>query len=238
MRPALLYSGIVLTLIGLGIPAATAFQAAAAKQAPASDRHPITGRRYAGVMGMAGAEWLVRPERETEEQPDLALDLMNIKPGMQIADIGSGVGYMTLRMAKRVGPSGKIYGVDLQQGMLDKLNANARAANISNVETILGLPADPKLPDGKMDIVLMVDVYHEVSQPQEMLRKLRQAMKPDGRLILLEYRAEDPAIPINPEHKMTIEQVRREIEPEGFKLQMPVNEALPRQHLLILTKTK
>jgi cyclopropane fatty-acyl-phospholipid synthase-like methyltransferase len=233
-----MYLAIALTLLAAW-PAAYAYQAAPApaKQVDAN-HHPITGRKYAGVMGMSGAAWLVRPERIAEEQPDKALDLMNLKPGMQIADIGSGVGYMTLRMAKRVGPTGKIYGVDLQQGMLDKLKENAKAEKITNVETILGEPADPKLPAGKIDMVLMVDVYHEVSQPQEMIRKVRQALKADGRLILLEYRAEDPSIPINPEHKMTVEQVRAEIEPEGFKLQMPVNESLPRQHLLILTKTK
>lgn len=197
--------------------------------------HPVTGRKIAGVMGMSGAAWLVRPERIAEENPDGALDAMNLRPGMTIADLGSGVGYMTLRMAKRVGPTGKIYGVDLQPGMLAELVKNAKDNGISNVEPILGEPADPKLPAGQIDLILMVDVYHEVSQPQAMLRKIRQALKPDGRLVLLEYRAEDPSIPINPEHKMTVDQVRREIEPEGFRLLDPI-ETLPRQHLLILVK--
>jgi SAM-dependent methyltransferase len=213
---------------------ALGYQAAATKQA-VPGTHPITGRRIAGVMGMNGATWLVRPEREAEEHPDQALDAMNIKPGMTIADLGSGVGYMTLRMAKRVGPTGRLYGVDLQPGMLDKLRENAKAANITNVVPVLGEPADPKLPEGQIDMILMVDVYHEVSEPQAMLRKIRQALKPDGRLVLLEYRAEDPAIPINPDHKMTVEQVRAEIEPEGFRLLPPI-ETLPRQHLLILVK--
>ena len=197
--------------------------------------HPVTGRKIAGVMGMSGAAWMVRPERIAEENPDGALDAMNLRPGMTIADLGSGVGYMTLRMAKRVGPTGKIYGVDLQPGMLAELVKNAKDNGISNVEPILGEPADPKLPAGQIDLILMVDVYHEVSQPQAMLRKIRQALKPDGRLVLLEYRAEDPSIPINPEHKMTVDQVRREIEPEGFRLLDPI-ETLPRQHLLILVK--
>jgi ubiquinone/menaquinone biosynthesis C-methylase UbiE len=201
----------------------------------AQGTHPVTGRKIAGVMGMAGADWLVRPEREAEEKPDLALDGMGIKPGMKIADMGSGVGYMTLRMAKRVGPTGKIYGVDLQPGMLQKLRENAAKAGLMNIEPILSDVADPKLPANSVDMILMVDVYHEFSQPQAMIRKLRDALKPDGRLILLEYRAEDPAIPINPEHKMTVGQVKAEIEPEGFKLQTPI-ENLPRQHLLILTK--
>lgn len=202
----------------------------------AQGAHPVTGRKIAGVMGMAGADWLVRPEREAEEKPDLALDGMGIKPGMVIADMGSGVGYMTLRMAKRVGPKGKIYGVDLQPGMLQKLKENAAKAAVSNIEPILSTVDDPKLPANSVDMILMVDVYHEFSQPQAMIRKLREALKPDGRLILLEYRAEDPSIPINPDHKMTVAQVKAEIEPEGFKLEKPI-ENLPRQHLLILTKT-
>lgn len=218
---------IVAAITALGYQAAT-------RQAPFGT-HPITGRKIAGVMGMAGADWLVRPERVAEENPDGALDAMSIRPGMQIADLGAGVGYMTLRMAKRVGPSGKIYGVDLQPGMLAELQKNAKAAGLTNIEPILGEPADPKLPAGKIDMVLMTDVYHEISQPQAMLRKLREALKPDGRLVLLEYRAEDPAIPINPDHKMTVEQVRAEIEPEGFRLLPPI-ETLPRQHLLILVK--
>lgn len=220
--------------LALPLAALTAFgfQAATKQAAPT---HPVTGRRIAGVMGMAGAEWLVRPERVAEENPDGALDAMSLRPGMTIADVGAGVGYMTLRMAKRVGPTGKIYGVDLQPGMLQKLSENAKAQGITNVETVLGEPADPKLPAGQIDLILMVDVYHEVSQPQQMVRKLREALKPDGRLVLLEYRAEDPSIPINPDHKMTVEQVRAELEPEGFRLLPPI-ETLPRQHLLILVK--
>jgi cyclopropane fatty-acyl-phospholipid synthase-like methyltransferase len=197
--------------------------------------HPVTGRKIAGVMGMNGAAWLVRPERVAEENPDGAIAALNLKPGMTVADLGSGVGYMTLRMAKQVGPTGKVYGVDLQPGMLTELEKNAKANNITNIVPILGAPADPKLPEGEIDLILMVDVYHEVSQPQAMVRKIRQALKADGRLVLLEYRAEDPSIPINPDHKMTVDQVRREIEPEGFRLLDPI-ETLPRQHLLILVK--
>jgi ubiquinone/menaquinone biosynthesis C-methylase UbiE len=205
-----------------------------AYQAPGT--HPVTGRKIAGVMGMNGADWLVRPEREAEEQPEKALDALKLKPGMVVADIGAGVGYMSLRMAKRVGPSGKVYANDLQPEMLAKLNENAAKAKITNVVTVLGDVADPKLPANTMDLVLLVDVYHEFSQPQQMLRKIRETLKPDGRLVLLEYRAEDPNVPINPEHKMTVAQVKAEIEAEGFVLQ-PVIETLPRQHILILTKT-
>ena len=223
---------LFLTLV---LAALSAFGFQAATKQATSPTHPVTGRRIAGVMGMSGAEWLVRPERVTEENPDGALDAMDIRPGMKIADVGAGVGYMTLRMAKRVGPTGKIYGIDLQQGMLQKLSENAKAQGITNVEPVLGEPADPKLPAGQIDMILMVDVYHEVSQPQQMVRKLRESLAPNGRLVLLEYRAEDPSIPINPDHKMTVEQVRAEIEPEGFRLLPPI-ETLPRQHLLILVK--
>jgi len=184
---------------------------------------------------MSGAAWLVRPEREAEEQPEKALDALNLKPGMVVADIGAGVGYMSLRMAKRVGPSGKVYANDLQPEMLVKLNENAAKARITNVVAVLGDVADPKLPPNTMDLVLLVDVYHEFSQPQQMLRKIRETLKPDGRLVLLEYRAEDPNVPIIPEHKMTVAQVKTELEAEGFVLQ-PVIETLPRQHILILTK--
>jgi ubiquinone/menaquinone biosynthesis C-methylase UbiE len=204
-----------------------------AYQAPGT--HPVSGRKIAGVMGMSGADWLVRPERETEEQPEKALDALNLKPGMVVADIGAGVGYMSLRMAKRVGPSGKVYANDLQPEMLAKLRENASHAKINNVVTVLGDVTDPKLPANAMDLVLLVDVYHEFSQPQQMLRKIRETLKPDGRLVLLEYRAEDPNVPIIAEHKMTVTQVKTELEAEGFILQ-PVIETLPRQHILILTK--
>jgi ubiquinone/menaquinone biosynthesis C-methylase UbiE len=206
---------------------------ASAFQAPAT--HPVTGRKIAGVMGMSGADWLVRPEREAEEQPEKALDALNLKPGMVVADIGAGVGYMSLRLARRVGPSGKVYANDLQPEMLDRLRQNAAKAGITNVVTVVGDVADPKLPANTMDLVLLVDVYHEFSQPQQMLRKIRETLKPDGRLVLLEYRAEDPNVPIVAEHKMTVAQVKAELEAEGFVLQ-PVIETLPRQHILILTK--
>ena len=206
---------------------------ASAYQAPGT--HPVTGRKIAGVMGMSGADWLVRPEREAEEQPEKALDALNLKPGMVVADIGAGVGYMSLRMARRVGPSGKVYANDLQPAMLDLLRQNAAKAGVGNIVTVVGDVADPKLPTNTMDLVLLVDVYHEFSQPQQMLRKIRETLKPDGRLVLLEYRAEDPDVPINPAHKMTVAQVKTELEAEGFVLQ-PVIETLPQQHILILTK--
>ncbi len=199
--------------------------------------HPITGRRIAEVMGVGGADWLERPERETEEQPDKALDALGLKPGMTVAEIGAGTGYMALRMAQRVGPSGKVYANDVQPEMLRLLRENATHAQISNVETVLGTESDPKLPKGQSDLVLLVDVYHEFSQPQKMLQHIRESLKPDGRLVLLEYRKEDPRVPIRPEHKMSVAEVKAELEPEGFMLGQVI-ETLPRQHILILTKSR
>ena len=186
-------------------------------------------------MGVSGADWLERNERESEENPEVALDAIGIKPGMTVADVGAGTGYMSLKMAKRVGPTGKVYANDVQPEMLRRLRQNAAKEKLSNIETVLGTEADPKLPPGEFDLILLVDVYHEFSQPQKMLRKMREALKPDGRLVLLEYRKEDPTIPIRPEHKMSVQEVKIELEAEGFHL-AEVIEKLPRQHILVLTK--
>lgn len=197
--------------------------------------HPISRRQYAGTMGVQGAPWLVRPEREQEEQPDQALDELKIAKGSVVADIGAGVGYMSWRLAERVGPSGKVYANDIQPQMLEQLRKNMQERQISNVVPVLGEPDNPKLPQGQLDLVLMVDVYHEFAQPQAMLRHVRESLKADGRLVLLEYRGEDPKVPILPLHKMTVDQVKAELEPEGFRLGRVI-ETLPRQHILIFMK--
>ncbi len=204
--------------------------------AAAQGVHPVTGRRYAGVMSADGAPWLTRPERETEEEPDKALAAIGIAKGSTVADIGAGSGYMTWRMAKLVGPAGKVYANDIQQAMLDLLQKNIEQRKLNNVEMVLGAPDDPKLPAGQIDLVLLVDVYHEFSEPQKMLRHIRESLKPDGRLVLLEYRGEDPSVPIRPEHKMTVAQVKAELEPEGYRMDK-VLEDLPRQHILIFRRT-
>ena len=197
--------------------------------------HPVTGRPIAPVMGVAGADWLDRPEREKEENPEGALDAIGIRPGMIVADIGAGTGYMSLRMAKRVGPTGKVYANDIQPEMLRRLRKNADKAQLKNIEIVLGSEVDPKLPAGQLDLVLMVDVYHELSEPQKMLRKIRESLKPTGRLVLLEYRKEDPTIPIITVHKMTVEEVRKELGAERFVF-AEVIESLPRQHILIFNR--
>jgi ubiquinone/menaquinone biosynthesis C-methylase UbiE len=153
-----------------------------------------------------------------------------------VADVGAGVGYFTWRLAERVGPAGKVYANDIQPEMLELLRKNVEARHLTNVETVLGKEDDPKLPAGRIDLVLLVDVYHEFSQPQKMLQKIRGSLKPDGRLVLLEYRKEDPAIPIRPEHKMSAAEVRAEVEPEGFRFEKNLG-TLPRQHILIFRKS-
>jgi SAM-dependent methyltransferase len=196
--------------------------------------HPVSGRQYAPVMGWQGVNWLERPERMQEEEPDLALSILQIPKGATVADIGAGSGYMTLKMAQRVGPTGRVLANDLQPQMLDILGRRLADSRITNVTLVQGTVDDPKLPPASVDLELLVDVYHEFSQPQAMLRRLREALKPDGRLVLLEYRKEDPAIPIRPEHKMSVAEAKLEVEHEGFTLSK-VDEALPRQHILIFT---
>ena len=197
--------------------------------------HPISGRRFAAVMSADGADWLDRAERETEEAPDEALDIIGIKKGTVVADIGAGSGYMTIRMARRVGANGIVYANDIQQPMLDLLDKRLKKGKIANVRPILGTPDDPKLPPESIEMALLVDVYHEFSQPQAMLRHLHDALKAGGRLVLLEYRKEDPAIPIRPDHKMSVAEAKIEVEAEGYTLSK-VDEVLPRQHILIFTR--
>lgn len=198
--------------------------------------HPVSGRVYAQTMSVQGAPWLDRREREDEENPDLAIRLLRIRKGATVADIGAGSGYISIRMAKTVGPMGKVYASDIQQGMLELLQQNVSKAKLDNVIPVLGAIDDPKLPADSLDLAIMVDVYHEFSEPQKMLQRIREALKADGRLVLLEYRAEDANVPILPDHKMTKAQVKQEVEHEGFR-QSRVYDDLPWQHLFIFTKS-
>jgi ubiquinone/menaquinone biosynthesis C-methylase UbiE len=197
--------------------------------------HPISGRRYAQPMSYLGADWLDRSERVEEEEPDIALDAIKLVRGSTVADVGAGSGYMTVKMAKRVGPTGKVYANDIQPEMLALLRQRLVREKVSNVELVLGTLDDPKLPPGTIDLILMVDVYHEFSEPQQMLRRMHEQLKPGGRLVLLEYRKEDPAIPIRIDHKMTVAEAKMEVEAEGYTLSK-VDEVLPRQHILIFTR--
>jgi SAM-dependent methyltransferase len=221
MRRVIPLAVLVLALLGV-----------LAAQAPGI--HPVSGRRLAPVMGWQGADWLERGERVDEEEPDVALDVLKIAKGASVADIGAGSGYITVRLAKRVGPTGTVYANDLQPQMLEMLRRRLEREKVANVTLVQGTVDDPRLPPASVDLGIMVDVYHEFSQPQAMLRGLRQALKPGGRLVLLEYRKEDPSIPIRLEHKMTVAEAKLELEAEGFTLSK-VDESLPRQHILIFT---
>jgi SAM-dependent methyltransferase len=200
----------------------------------AQQRHPVSGRVIAPVMGVGGADWLERPERESEEAPTKAIDALGLRAGMVVADIGAGSGYYTVRLARRVGTSGRVYATDIQEGMLRLLRANVAGQGLENVVPILGAPDDPRLPPRSIDLALMVDVYHELSAPQAFVRRLRDALKPDGRLVLVEFRKEDPRVPILEVHKMSVAEVRAELEPEGYVLR-EVIDLLPWQHILVLT---
>ena len=224
LRPRLLSLAVAATVLTISVAVL------------AQQRHPVSGRLIAPVMGVGGAEWLERPERESEEAPSIAIQALKIQPGQVVADIGAGSGYYTVRLAREVGPTGKVYGTDIQPGMLDLLLRNVAKAKLDNVVAVLGTPDDPKLPPGSLDLALMVDVYHELGAPQAFIRKLRASHKPTGRLVLLEFRKEDPRVPIRPEHKMSVAEVRQELEPEGFTLSA-VLDVLPWQHILVLTRT-
>jgi ubiquinone/menaquinone biosynthesis C-methylase UbiE len=199
------------------------------------DVHPVSKRRIAPVMGIGGADWLVRPERVEEEHPDEALDLIGIPKGAVVADVGAGVGYYSAKLAKRVGPDGKVYANDIQIEMLERLRKNMSEQQITNVIPVLGAEDDPRLPKETLDLVLLVDVYHEFSKPVQMIDHIRDSLKPGGRLVLLEYRAEDPDVPIRPEHKMSVKTVRKELEPQGLTFQKSI-EKLPWQHIIIFKK--
>ncbi len=201
----------------------------------AQSKHPKSGRRIAPVMGAGGADWLERGEREREENPSKAIELLKIDKGMVVADVGAGSGYYSTRIAEIVGPGGKVYANDIQPEMLTILKRQLRQKNVNNVEPVLGTEQDPKLPANCCDLILMVDVYHEFSHPQEMLQKLKVALKDDGRLVLLEYRKEDPYVPIRPEHKMSVKEAKLEVEGEGYRLDQVI-EDLPWQHILIFKK--
>jgi len=199
--------------------------------------HPVSGRVFAQVMSYRGADWLDREERDIEEAPDAAIAALDLEPGLVVADVGAGSGYMSVRMARRVGATGRVYATDIQPEMIALLEERLADEKVANVTPVLGLLDDPKLPDGALDLELLVDVYHEFSEPQKMLRGLRKALKPGGRLVLLEYRKEDPSIPILEDHKMTVAQATLEVEAEGFTLSK-VDARLPRQHILVFTKNE
>ncbi len=188
------------------------------------------GREIAHVMGHEGADWLERPERITEEQPDRVIDAMQLKPTDIVADIGAGTGYFSIRIAKKV-PQGSVIGEDIQPEMIALMKTNIVHADVTNVKPLLGTTEDPNLPAGAVDKVLMVDAYHEFDKPLEMMRSIVKGLKPDGQVVFVEYRGEDPNVPILPHHKMTEAQLSREMAAVGLHL-VRKYEDLPWQHVL------
>ena len=202
--------------------------------ASAQGTHPVSGRRIAGVMGHEGAPWLERPEREAEEAPRKAVAALNIKAGETVADIGAGSGYYTVLLADAVGPRGRVYATDIQPEMLALIRKKVEGRSLANVELMLGTETTTGLPDGSVDLALMVDVYHELAQPQVFLQAVKRTLRQDGRLVLIEFRKESPWVPIREEHKMSVREARVELEAEGFRLDRVV-DVLPWQHILVFT---
>jgi ubiquinone/menaquinone biosynthesis C-methylase UbiE len=189
------------------------------------------GREIAQTMHYDGAPWLVRDSREREEDGATMIKQLKIQPGWTVCDMGCGNGYHTLKIARLVGPKGKVLAVDIQPEMLTLLREAAKKAQAPAVKPILGSLTDPHLPEGSVDLVLCVDVYHEFSHPEHMLKAIRKALRPKGRLVLVEFREEDDNVPIKPLHKMSKEQVIKELTPNGFKL-VEQFDGLPWQHLM------
>jgi len=227
--PAMLFAVLLFAAVNSGVA-----QAQEKPEAPIPE--PLTkylGRRIALPMSYHGIPWLNRPERIQEENPEEMLEQLKVQPGMTVCDMGCGDGYYTIELARRVGPTGKVIAVDIQPEMLQELSRRCEQNNLKNVDMILGLPHDPKLPEGKLDLILMVDVYHEFSNPIEMLDSMRNSLKKDGRIALVEFRGEDPQVPIKPEHKMTKKQILKEYEANAFRL-VDQYDRLPWQHLMFL----
>ncbi len=195
------------------------------------------GREIAQVMDPAGADWLERGARAKEERPDLLLAALPLRPGITVADIGAGTGYYSWRIAERIGPAGRVFAVDVQPGMLERLGAEMKRRGVANVVPVLGSPTAPRLPDASVDLMVMVDVYHEFEHPKEMLDALVRALKVDGSLVFVEYREEDAAVPISPHHKMSEAQVRREATAAGLVWRETIG-TLPWQHVVVFTKPK
>ena len=230
---------ILWLLLALALPAAAAGIAApqytAVPATPDGIGKVYLGREISHVMGFHGAQWLERTERMDEERPDLVLSALNLKPGMTVADIGAGTGYYTWRIAQRIGADGLVYAVDVQPEMIEALEKQLARRGAANVKAVLGKPTDPQLPRNSLDLALMVDVYHEFEHPYEMLAAIVSALKPGGRVAFVEFRGNDPKVPIKPLHTMTEAQVRREAAVHALEWVATTRE-LPWQHVIVFRK--
>lgn len=217
-RPASALAALVLLLISF---------------AEAQDRRQYKGRTIAQVMSYHGAPWLERSSREREENPSALIELLKLEPGATVADLGCGSGYHARRLSMAVGESGDVFCVDIQPQMLEIATQLAAEAGLSNIHNVLSQVDDPQLPEGELDLILMVDVYHELEEPEAMLQAIRRALKPNGIAALAEFRLEgDSAAHIKLDHRMSVEQVKKEWEPAGFEL-VELAESLPTQHLFL-----
>ena len=226
-------------VLALALPAAaaetTAPQYSSVPPTPDGIGKIYMEREISHVMGFHGAQWLERTERMNEERPDLVLNALDLKPGMTVADIGAGTGYYAWRIAQRIGAAGTVYAVDVQPEMIKALEQQMSRRGIANVKAVPGTPADPKLPRNSLDLALMVDVYHEFEQPYEMLAAIVGALKPGGRVAFVEFRGNDPKVPIKPLHTMTEEQVRREAGVHALEW-IRTTRDLPWQHVIVFRK--
>ena len=223
---------LLLVLAGLGLGPSRAQQNSEAQVEEAFPPPAFyKGRRIAQTMSFHGAPWLIRETRDPEENPRKLLKALDVKPGQTVCDLGCGNGFYTLQFAELVGEQGRVLAVDIQPEMLALLKQRAQEAGLNNIEPILGIPGDPRLPKGEVDLILLVDVYHEFSYPEQMLRAMRESLKPSGLIALAEFRMEDPTVPIKLLHKMSKEQILKEFSPNGLKL-VKEYDKLPWQHLM------
>jgi len=193
------------------------------------------GREIAQIMGPEGMAWLDRPQRADEEHPEMVIDAIKLRAGEVVADLGAGSGYITFRLAPKVGNTGKVLAVEIQDEMLETLRKRAAELGVTNVQAVKASETDPHLPAGGVDVVLMVDVYHELAYPFEVMTKVREALKPTGWLVLVEYRKEDPHVSIKEVHKMSLRQLSKEMSAVGF-MRIQTVESLPSQHIVIFAK--
>jgi ubiquinone/menaquinone biosynthesis C-methylase UbiE len=194
------------------------------------------GREIAHVMGHQAAGWLERPERQEEERTDLLIEALDLKPGQVVADIGAGTGYISEKMARKVGDEGAVYAEDIQPEMIALLKRKLQLLRLTNVRPLLGTETDPRLPAATVDLIIMVDVYHEFDRPYEMTENMISGLKPGGRLVFVEYRGEDPAVPIKLVHKMTEAQVKKEMAAFPGMEWAETKEMLPQQHIIFFRK--
>lgn len=207
--------------------------AASAPEPPALTHY--MGREIAQTMHFAGAPWLTRESRDREEEPAKLMKALNLKVGQTVCDLGCGNGFYTLKLAKEVGPTGKVYAEDIQPEMLTMLEERTKKENLKNIQPVLGTLTDPKLPENSCDLILLVDVYHEIDHPVEMLANIRRSLSPRGRLVLVEFRAEDDNVPIKPLHKMSKPQITKELTANGYKLADQYDD-MPWQHVMFFQR--